>query len=159
MFDIIKSRDLLAKAEAEYADFKLNPDSSRHGLNCIITIYHLHEWVWGDWLKRDDVTKGKLGVNDLRGFKSWLDQNWLGFGTVQDLTNGAKHFRKPEMEKTDKIAGYGMGPYGVGPYGASYLLIDYGPHAVQRWQTAEQLLDEAIIFWRGFFDNHHSMLP
>jgi hypothetical protein len=38
---------------ADYADFKTQPDSARRAPNCIITAYHVHEWVWGHWLKTE----------------------------------------------------------------------------------------------------------
>jgi hypothetical protein len=60
MFDIETSEDFLNKLEAEYADFKAQPDSTRQALNCIMTAYHLHEWVWGDWLKTDHETWNRL---------------------------------------------------------------------------------------------------
>ena len=56
MFDIVTSQEFLAKLEADCTDFKAQPDSARHALNCIITAYHLHEWVWGDWLNADYAT-------------------------------------------------------------------------------------------------------
>ena len=42
MFDIITSRDFLAKLEADFADFEKEPGSARLALNCAITGYHLH---------------------------------------------------------------------------------------------------------------------
>ncbi len=150
-FDIITSGDFLAKLDADYDDFKRQPDSSRHALNCIITAYHLHEWVWGDWLKIDYATWGKLGIRDDESFRSWLEGNWHGFGVVQSLANGTKHFVRQNAIGAERVAGYGCGPYGIGPYGQPYLLIDYGTAVPDRWQTAEQLIDEAINFWRQFF--------
>lgn len=35
IFDIVTSRDFLAKLEADYCDFKVQPDSARHALNCV----------------------------------------------------------------------------------------------------------------------------
>jgi hypothetical protein len=154
MFDIITSRDFLDKLEAEYADFKAQPDSTRHALNCIMTAYHLHEWVWGDWLKTDYETWQKIGgIRDKDSFKARLAELWPGMTVVEELTNGTKHFGKRSFE-TVRFAGYGSGPYSVGPYGRPYLLIDYGGDCVPRYQTAEQLIDAAVIFWRGFFDSY-----
>lgn len=154
MFDIITSRDFLAKLEAEYHDFKAEPDSTRHALNCIITAYHLHEWIWGDWLKSDYATWKRLGIRDDESFKKWLDGACPGFNVMQSLANGAKHFIRRTTVETERVAGYGCGPHGIGPYGQPYLLIDYGAGAVERWQTAEQLLDDAVAFWRKFFETH-----
>ncbi len=155
MFDIITSQDFLTKLEADYADFKAQPDSTRHALNCIMTAYHLHEWVWGDCLKTDYETWKKIGIRDKDSFKTRLSQLWPGMTVVEELTNGTKHFGRGNVE-TERIAGCGNGPFGVGPFGRPYLLIDYGIDAVPRYQTAEQLIDDAIAFWRGFFDLYFS---
>jgi hypothetical protein len=116
----------------------------------VITAYHLHEWIWGDWLKADYATWQRIGLRDLASFREWLTTAWPGFQTAEALTNGAKHFTQAPV--TERIAGYGEGPYGIGPYGEPYLLIDHGSSAAaQRWQTAEQLLDEGVAFWKDFF--------
>jgi hypothetical protein len=61
---------------------------------------------------------------------------------------------------TEHIEGkWGEFRWGVGPWGKAYLLIDYGADADERFQTAEQLLDEAVTFWRGFFDDHAPKPP
>jgi hypothetical protein len=158
MFDIITSRDFLGKLEADYKDFKAQSDSARYALNCIITAYHLHEWVWGDWLKTDYATWKKLIIRDKASFKEWLDGAWSGFAVVQSLANGAKHFVRQIEVETERIAGYGSGPYGVGPYGKPYLLLDYGAAATERWQTAEQVIDGAVVFWRSFFETYRPTL-
>lgn len=154
MFDIITSEDFLGKLEADYADFKAQPDSTRHALNCIMTAYHLHEWVWGDWLKTDYETWQKIGgIRDKDSFKARLAELGPGMTVVEELTNGTKHFGKRLVE-TERIEGYGSGPYGVGPYRRPYLLIDSGNDCAPRYQTAEQLIDDAVTFWRGFFDSY-----
>ncbi len=56
--------------------------------------------------------------------------------------------------ETKRIVGYGSGPYGVGPYGKPSLLIDHGSGQVPRWQTAEQLIDDALTFWHDFFHRY-----
>jgi hypothetical protein len=155
MFDIVTSRDFLSKLEADYADFKAQPDSARHALNCIITAYHIYEWVWGDWLKTDDVAWCSLSIRDKKTFEDWLHVNCPEFAVLESLTNGAKHFiRENTSRETQRVAGFGSGPFGIGPFGRSYLLIDYGSDKAERWQTAEQLIDSAVMFWRRFFDSH-----
>lgn len=153
LFDIITSRDFMNKLEADYLDFKAEPDSARLALNCIITVYHLHEWVWGDWLNRDFETWKRLGIRDIDTFKKWLDIHCPGFLVIQSLTNGAKHFSKPDAE-TRLISGFGMGPYGAGPYGHPYLLIDHGAGESARLQIADQLIEETVSFWRQFFETY-----
>lgn len=160
MFDIVTSLDFLSKLEAEYIDFKAQPDSARYALNCIMTAYHLHEWVWGDWLQTDYEAWRKIGgIRDRDSFKMRLTQLWSGLAVAEELTNGTKHFRQSDRfeeatVQTKRVAGYGSGPYGVGPFGRPYLLIDYGSGLETRYQTAERLIDEAVSFWRAFFEAH-----
>ena len=156
MFGITTADDFFAKLEADYGDFKAQPDSARLALNCIITAFHLHEWVWGRWLKSDTDAKQKIGIASMESFRAWLDGQWPGFIVVQELTNGAKHLKTMKnVKETNRVSGFGRGPYGVGPFGSSYLLIDYGDNtAAQRWDTAETLLDETLVFWRKFFNTY-----
>jgi hypothetical protein len=139
MFDIVTSRDFRAKLEADYVDFQKDIGSARLALNCIITAYHLHEWVWADWLKKDTTTQQTLGLKnkDKSGFADWLESQWPDFKLVKELTNGGKHFRSET--DTKKISGFGQGPYGIGPYGHPYLLI----FRSNRLTTAHQLINEA----------------
>jgi hypothetical protein len=123
-----------------------------------MTAYHLHEWVWGDWLKTDHETWKKIGgIRDDRSFKARLGELWPAMTVIEELTNGTKHFRQHDRlenpsAETERVAGYGRGPYGVGPYGQPYLLIDFGSDCSPRYQTAEQLIDDAVAFWRGLFN-------
>jgi hypothetical protein len=160
MFDIITSEDFLAKLEADYTDFKAQPSSARHALNCIITAYHLYEWVWGDWLNKDYETWQRMGGIRCRDtFWDWLMSASPGLRIVRDLANGAKHCVRTVSVATERIDGYGSGPYSIGPYGKPCLLIDYGSDAVGRWQTAEHLIDDALAFWRDFFVNYRPTPP
>ena len=53
-FDIRSPSDFLQKLRDEQADFiKSHCLDARHALNAVMTAYHLHEWVWGGFAKRD----------------------------------------------------------------------------------------------------------
>ena len=179
MFDITTSRDFLTKLEADFDDFMREPHSARLALNCAITAYHLHEWVWGDWLKRNyDVQhalsiEGKTNKQRKAAFMSWIGKVCVWFKTIQDLANGAKHFGSSENFKSERVgappfmwdeleAGWEQGawdgpiPYVAESHGPGYLLIDYGAGSGQhRWRTAAALLDVVVRFWREFFARYH----
>jgi hypothetical protein len=70
---------------------------------------------------------------------------------LRSLTNGTKHLR-PTNFSTQRVEGFGSGPFGIGPFGNPYLLIDYGVDKPERWQTADQLIDASVMFWRIFFE-------
>jgi hypothetical protein len=155
MFDITTCRDFHRKLKADSEDFAKEQDSGRLALNCIITAYHLHEWVWGDWLKTDYAAWKQLRIKDKDSFVAWIERECPAFTTVQDLANGAKHFIRKQEVETRRVAGYGMGPYGIGPFGGSYLLIDYGADAGdQRYKTAKDLIDAVADFWSAFFQRY-----
>lgn len=152
MFDLANSQDFYAVLVADFDDFMAEPHSARRALHCAITAYHLHEWVWGDWLRTDRATKATLGISDKRSFLGWIDRHCVWFPGVQGLANGTKHFARNQGFDTMRIGGYGQGPYGIGPYGQGYLLIDYGEDAGEhRWQPAAHLLEIVVRFWRDFF--------
>jgi hypothetical protein len=117
MFDIITSRDFLEKLEADFDDFMKEPYSARHALNCAITAYHLHEWVWGDWLKTDYATWKTLGIRDKDSFLAWIDKACIWFKTIQDLANGAKQFGSSENLKAERV---GAPPFMWGELGAGW---------------------------------------
>ena len=154
-FNITTCRDFYEKLKADFADFAEAQDSARLALNCIITAYHLHEWVWGNCLKTNHDKWKELGIRDRDSFVAWIERECPAFTTVQDLANGTKHFFQQQDVETRHIGGYGVGPYGVGPYGTSYLLIDYGADAgSQRYETAKDLIEAVITFWDNFFARH-----
>jgi hypothetical protein len=93
MFDITTSWDFFQKLEADFDDYMKEPHSARLALNCAITAYHLCEWVWGDWLNTDYATWQQLKIRDLESFKRWIFDVCPWFDTIENLANGAKHFR------------------------------------------------------------------
>lgn len=152
MFDVQTAEDFYTMLVADFDEFMAEQDSARRALHCAITAYHLYEWVWADWLKVDHDLWAKLKIRDRDSFLDRICQNCVQFKVVQDLANGTKHFGRNQRVKTERISGYGMGPYGIGPYGQAYLLIDYGEAAGEhRWQTAADLLEIVVRFWRDFF--------
>ena len=52
----------------DFDDFMAEPHSIRRAWHCAITAYHLHEWVWGDWLKANDKARRLLTGEVRRAF-------------------------------------------------------------------------------------------
>jgi hypothetical protein len=75
MFDITTCWDFHRKVKADFDDFAKEQDSARLALNCIITAYHLHEWVWGDRLKNDFAVWKQLGIRDKGSFVGWIERD------------------------------------------------------------------------------------
>ena len=156
MFGIGNSRDFFNKLQEDHKSFKAQPDSASLAVNCILVSYHLHEWVWGDWLKEDYDTRRAMKIRDRDSFVNWISAYCPWFPIVRDLANGAKHFCQDSSVQTARVGGFGEGPFGVGPFGQPYLLIDLGESTgiLHRWQRAEELIDQVVGFWEEFFDKY-----
>lgn len=157
MFDIKNSRDFLEKFYEDYDDFQNNRQSARLAINAALTAYHLAEWVWGDWLKKDHVTWAKLNIRDEETFIKWLDEACFYFPVMQRIANGSKHFIRKDQATTLKSGGYGQGGYGVGGYGEASLQIEVASRfdeADKTWLDAQILIEDVLIFWRNFFRDH-----
>lgn len=155
MFDITNSNDFYATLVQDFDDFMQDQSSARLALHCAISAYHLHEWVWGDWLKEDYATRRALEVRDIDSFRARIEEACPWFSTIQSLAIGTKHFVRDQGFESKLIAGYGAGPYGMGPFGQSYLLIDFGEDAAEhRFYTAAALLEVVVRFWRDFFKKY-----
>lgn len=155
MFDIKTYHDFHGKLKAGFNDFVMEPDSTRLALNCILTAYHLHEWVWAGWLKAEHSVWRTLGVRDKLSFVAWIKGECPAFKTMENLANGTKHFILYQGFETRHVGGYGVGPYGVGPSGKSYLLIEYGADEGEiRWKTADELIEAVLNFLNQFFEQY-----
>jgi hypothetical protein len=155
VFAITNAREFFAKVKDDLAALEEKIDDSGHAMNCILSAYHLHEWVWAHLLKAMAPRKlGNVMVDDRSSFVAWLETTCPHFPVLKQLTNGTKHCAP--VHSTRKIAGYGMGPYGIGPFGASYLLIDLGGEIAppDRWLVASDMLREIVEFWEAFLEQN-----
>lgn len=155
MFAITNAEEFFAKVRADLAALEEKIDDSGRAMNCILSAYHLHEWVWARLLKASTPrTLGNMVVNDKSSFVAWLETACPHFLVLQQLANGTKHCAP--VHSTKKIEGYGMGPYGIGPFGASYLLIDLGAEIAgsARWLVASDMLRKIVDFWNEFFEQY-----
>lgn len=174
MFEIENSADYYAMLVTDFDEFMADPQSGRKAIHCAISAYHMHDWIWHDWLKdRRDIRK-ELGLTNFEVFKEYL-KGCVWLDILREIANGSKHFRR-QLYKTQLVRGYGAGPYGVGPYGTGYLLIDLGEvesdpdefildeygepddaahdGGDQRFMTAASLLEVCVRFWRDFFTKY-----
>ena len=73
------------KAREDYARVESDISDPVAAMNCILSLYHLHEWVWARWLKGRHEVQTELGIRSIRGeFVVWLDQNCPHFTLLQD---------------------------------------------------------------------------
>ena len=126
--------------------------SARHAINCAVTAYHMHEWVWGDWLKKDFETLRKLAM---ASFLSWIDANEPFFRTIQAVANGSKHFDRLAIERTRVARTVDAATFDRDAFDAARLEVqidaagDGSTHLL-----AEVLLNNLVVFWCNFLTEY-----
>ena len=160
MFGITSGEDFFQKVCADHERLAEDIADPRAAMNCILSLYHLHEWVWACCLKDNRAVREPLGIHRKKEFCEWLEKNCPHFNLMQDLANGIKHCR-PICHPARQVKGFGQGPYGLGPYGTPYLLIDLGEdeERATRYLVASTVLEKILAFWRGFFVEHRVFDP
>lgn len=154
MFDIRTAADFYGKMIEDYDDFAENSSSSRHAINCATSLYHLAEWVWGDWLKDDHATWAKLGgVRDLKSFKAWVDKQEPWYAVVMDIANGSKHFVS-EKRRTKSSGTYVEDGYVEPGYFERCLEVEIEARGQRQWIEAIIVLEKVAMFWEEFFRKH-----
>ena len=120
-----------------------------------LTAYHLHEWIWGQRIKKDFNVQSDLGLPALAGgkpkidhFLQYLSKRCPDLKTAQAIANGSKHFGR-EI-KTGKHDGAFDSGFNRG-FDISYLWVE-GDN--QDRQDAVDLLDALVDFWTGFFEQY-----
>jgi hypothetical protein len=151
MFDLKTSRDFYEKLLEDFADLQDSPNSARLAINCAITAYHMHEWVWGDWLKADYATWKELGIRDKNSFLAWIDDNEPWFELMQDICNGSKHFDRKANERTNASGGFDRDAFDQSAFDAQHLEIEVEVRGKKSWVLAEIVIESVVKFWRDFF--------
>jgi hypothetical protein len=103
MFAITNSTEFFAKVRHELAALEEKIDDSGRAMNCILSAYHLHEWVWAHLLKATTPrTLASVVVNDKSSFVAWLETTCPHFLVLQQLTNGTKVLRAGAFDRKDR---------------------------------------------------------
>lgn len=86
--------EMFEKMKLEFDDFKLNPKSSRHAINFVLTAHHLKEWVWKSYLKKNEYLRKSIStkIEDKETFYSYLNSECKETKLVRELANNVKHF-------------------------------------------------------------------
>ena len=100
MFDVVAVRDFYQMLLDDFDDFMEEPHSVRRALHCAITAYHVHDWVWTEWLKDDGDLRATLGIERKKeAFRIWLRERCIWFSIIEDVANCTKHHgRRPMIE-------------------------------------------------------------
>ncbi len=103
-FDIKTSDDFYNKLKEDYNEFCTKETSSRIALNCAMTAWHLHEWIYNDYKN----TKLRQ-FREVKRFGRELKKKCPSLQIMQDLSNGTKHTKitkyTPNVTNTEKYEG------------------------------------------------------
>ena len=153
MLTFENSRDFYEKLLAEFDDFIMQQDSARHAMNCAITAFHVHDWVWNDFLKQDQTLRARLGIGKKKHeFVEWIIQQTIWFSLVGEIANGRKHFSRGPSFRVPRANDFVKEAYAEPGYFASHFAIDQGEHVIDaRYLPLSMLFEVVIRFWRDFF--------
>jgi hypothetical protein len=149
MFGINSSIAFYCKMLEDYDDFVEQSGSPRHAINCMLSAYHMAEWIWGDWLQTDYATWAVLKIKDKESFLRWVDSAQPWFNITQAVANGSKHFAS-KLAKTKSSPTYVEDGY-VDGYQARLLEVEIENG---KWIEAVILVEDVVIFWTDFFERY-----
>jgi hypothetical protein len=157
MFGIDTSIAFYGKMLEDNDDFVEQSDSPRHAINCILSAYHIAEWIWGDWLQTDYATWASLGIKDKKSFLAWVDGAQPWFAITQAVADGSKHFAT-KLAKTKSSPTYVDDGYVE--YGYQRRVLEVKVDDVW-WVEAIILVEQVVMFWTEFFKKYRpqAMLP
>jgi hypothetical protein len=155
-FGIRTPTDLLNKLVEEQQDFeKSHCLSARHAINAAMTAYHLHEWVWGAFVKvRPDLHRmwrlspGKR--SNCKHFKKWLETQCPAFADAEKVTDGTKHFDASAIPTGEHKGAFQRGAFQANAFDVGYLWIEQDG----RKRRAEELIKELVDYWTAFFKTY-----
>ena len=148
-YEIKTSFDFFRKMLDEREDFLKTPTSSRHAINCALTGWHLHEWVFAEYTAYFN-SKGIYRIEDLR---TYLYQNTYAFRDFRDLADGSKHFSLTHRISTivnTELREAGT-PWGLNRKLESDTLVVTTAPGVGIVTTFDDLLYCVSFFWYRFF--------
>jgi hypothetical protein len=153
-FGISTSKEFLDKLHEEQKDFvATHCQSARHALNAIITAYHLHEWVWGEYRDRSDLIQkwGLTSKKDAKEFRAYLaDQTRCpGIEDARKVANGTKHFGLGKISTGSHSGAFQRSAFSSG-FDVSHLWIERCGTKMR----AEDFIDELVKFWDAFFEQN-----
>lgn len=131
----------------DYDDFVEQSDSPRHAINCMLSAYHMAEWIWGDWLQDDYATWTTLKIRDKVSFLAWVDGAQPWFKITQAVANGSKHFAS-KLANTKSSPTYVEDGYVEDGYQARMLEVQTDDG---KWVEAIVLVEDVVMFWQDFF--------
>lgn len=152
MFRINSSMAFYGKMLEDYDDFVEQSGSPRHAINCMLSAYHIAEWIWGDWLQTDYAAWKALGIRNKESFLGWVDKAQPWFRITQAVANGSKHFAS-KLANTKSSPTYVEDDYVEDDYQERMLEVEVEDGV---WVEAVIVVENVVMFWTDFFKRYRS---
>jgi hypothetical protein len=148
-FGLETPADFLQKLREERADFvRSNCLDPRHGLNAVMTAYHLCEWVFHNLAGRPGFPH-----RNLEAFREAIKEMVESpIGDAGRVTNGTKHFKQGRIRTGKHEGAFQRGTFQDDSFDVSYLWLQREGGSEQR---VEDFIDELVQFWDLYFRDHH----
>jgi len=156
-FEIDCSIELFNKLLEEYSDFDKQHLNPRFAMNCAITSWHLTDWTYQEFYKKDlsfqdSENKDKKGclkfISGLLKYQQYIIKRCPELEYMRLITNGIKHCVLYDQRRNERIVMY------QGGYSHDYSRHDYDvPRFVleiDKGQTMdfENILIKTMDFWK-----------
>jgi hypothetical protein len=150
-YDIKNSLDFFRKLFDEREDFLKDPASARYAINCAITAWQLHDWVYQERDKYPFMSQFKSKSD----FRKYLYSKETYFRTIHDLADGSKHYQLTDRDTTilDTYVSNWKSVNKVRQVSdvTPQLFLTMKFHDVGMRMTFHDLLYVITIFWYHFF--------
>lgn len=150
-YDIRTSIDFFRKLLDEREDFLKTPSSARHAINCAITAWQLHDWIFAEKNKYPFMNQ----FNTKNDFRKYLYSK-EDFRTLHDLADGAKHYELTSRNTTiieTKVSSYKDIRERDGGDDSLQLFITMDFADVGLTMSFNDLLYLITLFWYKFFSD------
>jgi hypothetical protein len=154
MFLDMTTSDFLRKASEDVCAFGAKAGDKNLAMNAVVSLHHLHEWVWQRSLKnRVPLVIRGTTIRTCKDFKAWLQANCPHFNLLRELANGTKHCAVKVPTKTarhSEVMALVCGPLVTAPLLGSWDLpprveVDLGDGSA--FVPLKHVLETSLNFW------------
>lgn len=154
-FEIENSKGFFQKLEDEYKDFDKAHLNPRFAINCAITSWHLTDWTYQEFFKKDlrflDSKENGKAISGLSKYQEFLKESCSELEPMRMITNGSKHCKINQRHRTIISSG-DFSPYDFSRHDWAvprFVIVDDHNEELD----FEKLLLATIAFWKSFLDN------
>ncbi|MCW2120598.1 hypothetical protein [Flavobacterium sp. 7A] len=153
-FEIANSKGFLKKLSDEYGDFDKAHLNPRFAINCAITSWHLTDWTYEEFYKKDerfqDSKEGKKTVSGISKYQEFLKESCPELEYMRMITNGSKHCKVNQKHRTIVSTGdFSSGDFSRHDFAVPRFVIT---NENSEEIDFEKLLLVTIDFWKKFLN-------